>query len=136
MPQLHLPAEAARSDPGLRRKLFEPRAIRYKCIARIFTFGNSSEIDSVRGLKRNILQAVNGGMGPPIERSLIDFVREKSFAADLGHRHIEDFIACGFDASTTDSQPWPSLLHLRLGPVRLPQCERASSCTKLEARHS
>src|SRR4030095_16795872 len=56
MAQLNLPAQAAGSDAGAVRKLFEMRTIGNKRIARIFAFGNRRKVDALWKLKWNIFQ--------------------------------------------------------------------------------
>src|SRR5215470_17066787 len=136
MSQLHLPAETAGSGQCTRSKVLELRTIRYEGIARILSFGNGDDIDAVGKLKRNIFQTVNGKIDAAVKQRVVDFFGEEPLTPNSCQRHIENLIAGCLDKDDVDSQSRLALLQFRLRPVCLPQCERASSCAELEARHS
>jgi hypothetical protein len=131
MPQLHLSSQAAGSYLGATWQILEFHAIRDERIAGIFTFWDSGKIDSIGKLEGDILETVNGQVDAAVQERFIEFFCEKTFAADFGQRHIENFVSCGFDRHEIHNQARPSLLELRLRPIGLPQCERASARAKV-----
>jgi hypothetical protein len=120
MAQLNLPAKAAGSDPGAAWKVLEFRPIRDERIARIFALGNCGKIDALRKLEGDVFETMNGDVNTPIEECFVEFFGEEAFAADLGKRDVENFVASGFDGNEVNDEARPSLFKLRLGPVCLP----------------
>ena len=120
MAQLNLPAKAARSDSGAAWKVLEFRSIRNERIARIFALRDCGEIDAVRKLEGDVFQTMNGEVNAPIEECFVEFFGEEAFAADLGQRDVENFVARSFDGNEVNDEAGPYLLELRLGPICLP----------------
>src|SRR5215470_17969224 len=135
MSQLHLASEAARADFRGSGQILKLWAVGDERVAGIFAFRDRTEVESFGKLKWDIFKAMDCNVDAAIEQRFIDFLGEEALAADIRQRHIENFIAGGFDRNELDVQARPTLFQFRLGPVRLPECKRASSRAKLKRRH-
>jgi hypothetical protein len=120
MAKLNLPPKAAGSDPGVAWKVLEFCSIRHKRIARIFALRDCGEIDALGKLEGDVFQTMNGKINAPIEECFVEFFGKEAFAADLGQRDVENFVARGFYGNEVNDEAGPSLLELRFGPICLP----------------
>src|SRR5215471_13482288 len=135
MPQLHLPSKAA--GPYFRRRgqILKPWTVRDERIARVLAFRDCSEVDAFGKLEWDIFQAVDCKIDAAIEQRLIDFLSEQSLASDIRQGNVENLITRSLDGNEFNVQPRPTLFQFGLGPIRLPQCERAAARAEPEARH-
>jgi hypothetical protein len=60
-----------------------------------------------------------------IQQGLLDFLDKKAFAADLGERHIQYFVAFGFDGDQFNGQGGIGCAQGSLYPICLPQRQLA-----------
>ena len=112
-PRRHVPAQrhdladrgAGGSSCALRRALPVPtraprgrsssRATprRHERIARIRALRERREHELGRRFAGQILGAVHGDVGPPVEQRLFDLLHEQALAADFGERHVAQLVA-------------------------------------------
>src|SRR5262249_39402882 len=108
--QLNLSTQTACANLSAGREFLKACAVGDKRVARVLAFGNGGNVDPSWKLEWHVFQTVDGKIDSSIEQRFIDFFREEALATDLRQRHVQDFVACGFDGNEIDDQGGPPLL--------------------------
>ena len=105
LPQLGLAAQARRADDrsgGQRGDRF--MIIGNERVARIFARRDGREDEPLGYVHRDVLQRVDGKIGAPFAKRVLELLDEEALAADRGQRPVEQAIALRRDAQQLDGQ--------------------------------
>src|SRR5438876_2387163 len=96
--ELRLASQAAGAHPRAARQIIQaPVFLGAEHVARIFTLGDCDDFEFPRNFRRQVFQAMHGQIDATLRQGLFYSLCEHAFRADLGKRHIGDFVARGFD---------------------------------------
>jgi hypothetical protein len=96
-------------------------------IARVFALENGGKRDTRFQHRGEVLQAVHGDINRAIQQGPIDFLGEKSAAADLPQRHIGAGITLGADPHELNGRRTGLRPDQTLDVTRLPQRQRRAA---------
>ena len=94
-------------------------------IARIFALGNSRQRETIRQIRRHVLQTVDRQIDSATEQRLFNLLGEEPLGSDLRKRHVRDLVAGGVD--DFDARLHAQFLQACLDPARLPQSQLGPS---------
>ena len=104
--ELRPTAKTRRTDPRAFRQFLKRRkAVRHQGIPRIKPLRDCRYNETVRHLRRHILQAVHGEIYAAGQHFFFQFLREKPLAADLRQRHVENPVPLCRYALLRDGKP-------------------------------
>ena len=88
-------------------------------IGRVFPLGDAAEHQPLGQVGGQVLEAMDGDIGPIHQHLSLQFLGEQALVADLGQRHIEDLVALGGHGLDADLQARVRLDQLIAHPVGL-----------------
>ena len=121
--QLGQPAQRAGAYHGAFRQGLQLVAgilgIHHEGVRRIFPFGDATQHQAFGKVGGQILEGVNGDLGPPHQHLGLEFLGEQALVADFGQGHIQNLVALGGHRFHRNGQARMGLFQFSLHPVGL-----------------
>ena len=128
MKKLGRPAKTAGADASAGFEIFEAKPLAGdQNIKRILPLRNRADTEACRDIPGHILHAVNSDINVIVQKRFLDFFDKEPLAADLGQRHIQNFISLGFDDLNLNRQMRMLRFNGLFDPVCLPEGQLAAA---------